>query len=178
MNTKFEFESNYHLAIIARAIKIYRRPHEVPPVLSSVPINKSAWQSKHQSFSQTTEVDNLKWPYLPVFVMIISVPSSLNLSQRSLVSRWQATCFSSSQFDRSWSNGFTTGEAPFPLVLPVSSVSGSSSALIVSGTGGAPRTTPEPLASLSAIHIFTIHEFIIYAICIKEFNKSVKIEFT
>lgn len=31
MNTKLEFEINYHLAIIARAIKIYRRSREVPP---------------------------------------------------------------------------------------------------------------------------------------------------
>ncbi|EGI66894.1 hypothetical protein G5I_04701 [Acromyrmex echinatior] len=35
--------------------------------------------------------------YRPVFVMIISVPRSLNLSQRSLVSRWHSTSRSSSE---------------------------------------------------------------------------------
>ena len=38
--------------------------------------------------------------YLPVFVMIISVPRSWNLSQSSLVSRWHSTLSSSSQLHR------------------------------------------------------------------------------
>lgn len=44
---------------------------------------------------------------LPVFVMIISVPSSLNLSHRSLVSSRQLTCCSSSELHRSSSTGFS-----------------------------------------------------------------------
>ena len=59
--------------------------------------------------------------------------------------------------DLSWRRGLT-GEATLPLLLPASSVSGSSSARIASwiGAGGAalpppllPRTTPETLGSLS-----------------------------
>lgn len=46
---------------------------------------------------------------LPVFVMIISVPSSLNLSHRSLVSSRQLTCCSSSELHRSSSTGFDDG---------------------------------------------------------------------
>ena len=44
-----------------------------------------------------TEISALKWAYLPVFVMIISVPSSLNLSHNSFVSKKQSTYFNSSQ---------------------------------------------------------------------------------
>lgn len=42
---------------------------------------------------------------LPVFVMIISVPSSLNLSHRSLVSSRQLTCCRSSELHRSSRTG-------------------------------------------------------------------------
>lgn len=88
--------------------------------------------------------------------MIISVPSSLNLSHSSLVSRWHMTCRSSSQFERSWSRGFI-GEGALPLVLPASSVSGSSSVSTSCdvGVGAAAeegaRFTPETLGSLSEI---------------------------
>lgn len=94
---------------------------------------------------------------LPVLVMIISVPSSLNLSHRSLVSRWQMTCLSSSQFERSWSRGFI-GEGALPLLLPASSVSGSSSVSTSCdvGVGAAADdgalVTPDTLASLSEIN--------------------------
>lgn len=47
--------------------------------------------------------------YLPVFVMIISVPSSLNLSHKSFVSRWHTTFRSSSQLNLSCSKGFFGG---------------------------------------------------------------------
>lgn len=42
--------------------------------------------------------------------MIISVPSSLNLSHKSLVSRWQTTCRSSSELKRSCKSGFFGGD--------------------------------------------------------------------
>lgn len=48
---------------------------------------------------------NILFTDLPVFVMIISVPSSLNLSHRSLVSSRQLTCCSSSELHRSSSTG-------------------------------------------------------------------------
>ncbi len=44
--------------------------------------------------------------YLPLLVMIISVPKSWNLSHSSFVSRWQMTSRSSSQLDRSRRSGF------------------------------------------------------------------------
>lgn len=47
---------------------------------------------------------------LPDLVMIISVPRSLNLSHKSLVSRWHTTCRSSSQLKRSCSSGFLGGD--------------------------------------------------------------------
>lgn len=47
--------------------------------------------------------------HLPVLVIIISVPRSLNLSQRSLVSKWQVTCLRSSLVHFSCSNGFFIG---------------------------------------------------------------------
>lgn len=44
--------------------------------------------------------------YLPDLVMIISVPRSLNLSQRSLVSKWHTTFFNSSLLHLSCRSGF------------------------------------------------------------------------
>lgn len=44
-----------------------------------------------------TDYRKKSFTYLPVLVMIISVPSSWNLSQSSLFSRWHSTLASSSQ---------------------------------------------------------------------------------
>lgn len=46
------------------------------------------------------------YTYLPVLVIIISVPNSLNFSQRSLVSKWHVMVRNSSLVHRSWRRGF------------------------------------------------------------------------
>lgn len=53
--------------------------------------------------------------YLPVFVIIISVPNSLNLSQRSLVSKWHVMCRISSLVHLSCSRGFRVAGDRRPL---------------------------------------------------------------
>lgn len=52
--------------------------------------------------------------YLPVFVMIISVPRSWNLSQRSFVSRWHSTFSNSSQLHRIF---WTLGDDAFSTTI-------------------------------------------------------------
>lgn len=47
-----------------------------------------------------SSIRNKHSTYLPVFVMIISVPRSWNLSQRSFVSKWHSTFKSSSQLHK------------------------------------------------------------------------------
>lgn len=94
---------------------------------------------------------------LPVLVMIISVPSSLNLSHNSLVSRRHSTGFRQSQLQRPLSCGLSGGLAPadalhfFPLDFFLGVLSSSHSAVALKSTASLTSSTSSTSISWSVI---------------------------